>query len=202
MLKDKMKQDADWNLVSVSYDPLTLYRLIEKTVLAQTEDQCPFATVCDQEQSFYSFRQAENMSNPHWYERFNTKVDVGEAIGVTRQHKALLEYVTQEQFPSTSTVVTFDSLADTQQDDVRKDAEERYVSYVFLRQSGPQHGKLKVDLQNDFTTGDKHHPKTREQTLHLLDKYSKITLSRKHASTTFNEVSISPWFTPMVNLLL
>jgi hypothetical protein len=89
LLKDKMKQDIDWNVVSVSYDPLTLYRLIEKTVLAQTEDQYPFATVYDQEQSFYSFRQADNMSNPQWYERFNTKVDVGEAIGVTRQHKAL-----------------------------------------------------------------------------------------------------------------
>jgi hypothetical protein len=38
-LQDKMKQDTDWNIVSISYDPLTLYRLIERTVLAQTEDQ-------------------------------------------------------------------------------------------------------------------------------------------------------------------
>ena len=89
LLKDKMKQDIDWGTVSISYDPLTLYRLIEKTILAQTEDQYPFATVYDQELSFYSFRQAESMSNPQWYERFNTKVDVGDAIGVTRQHKSL-----------------------------------------------------------------------------------------------------------------
>jgi hypothetical protein len=39
LLQDKMKQDTDWNTVSISYDPLTLYRLIERTVLAQTEDQ-------------------------------------------------------------------------------------------------------------------------------------------------------------------
>jgi hypothetical protein len=38
-LQYKMKQDTDWNTVSISYDQLTLYRLIEKTVLAQTEDQ-------------------------------------------------------------------------------------------------------------------------------------------------------------------
>ena len=38
LLQDKMKQDTDWITVSTSYDPLTLYRLIEKTVLAQTED--------------------------------------------------------------------------------------------------------------------------------------------------------------------
>ena len=63
--------------------------------LVQTEDQHPFATVYDQELGFYSFWQ-ETMSNPQWYEKFNTKVDVGSAIGVTRQHKVLLEYVAQE----------------------------------------------------------------------------------------------------------
>jgi ribosomal protein L15 len=91
LLQDKMKQDTEWNNVSTSYDPLTLYRLIERTVLTQTEDQYTFATVYDQELSFYSFRQ-ETLSNPQWYERFNTKVDVGDAIGVTLQHKVLLEY--------------------------------------------------------------------------------------------------------------
>jgi hypothetical protein len=37
LLQDKMKQDT-----------LTLYRLIERTILAQTEDQYPFATMYDQ----------------------------------------------------------------------------------------------------------------------------------------------------------
>jgi hypothetical protein len=82
LLQDKMKQDTDWNTVIISYDPLTLYRLIYRTVLAQNEDQYPFATVYDQELSFYSFKQ-DNLSNPQWYERFNTKVDVSGAIGVT-----------------------------------------------------------------------------------------------------------------------
>jgi hypothetical protein len=87
LLQDRMKQDTDWNM--------ELYWLIEKTTLAQTEDQYPFTTVYDQELNFYSFRQ-EPMSNPQWYKKFNTKVDVGSAIGITRQHKVLLEYVAQE----------------------------------------------------------------------------------------------------------
>ena len=82
LLKDKMKQDTEWNVVRTSYDPLTLYRLIKKTVLGQTEDQHPFAMVYNQELGFYAFRQ-DTVSNPQWYERFNIKVDVGEAIGVT-----------------------------------------------------------------------------------------------------------------------
>jgi hypothetical protein len=170
LLQDKMKQDMDWAVVSISYDPLTLYRVIEQTILAQTEDQYPFATVYDQELSFYSFKQ-ETLSNPQWYERFNTKVDVSEAIGVARQHKVILDYVAQESYTK-----SFEGLGLAEQKLVIYDAEERYVSYAFLRQSRIQHGNLKVDLQNDFTTGDNRYPKNRQQTLHLLDKYSKTVI--------------------------
>jgi hypothetical protein len=62
LLQDKMKQDMDWNTVSISYDTLTLYRLIERALLAQTEDQNPFATVYYQEHSFYLFKQ-DSLSN-------------------------------------------------------------------------------------------------------------------------------------------
>jgi hypothetical protein len=61
---------------------------------------------------------------------------------------------------------------------VRDDVKERYVVYAFLRQSGIKHGNLKVDLQNDFTRGDNRYPKNRQQTLHLLDKYSKTVIPK------------------------
>ena len=72
----------------------------------------------------------------------------------------------------------FATLGAAEQQAVREDAEERYISYAFLRQSGIQHGKLKVDLQDDFTTGKNHYPKNRQQTLHLLDKYSKTAMPK------------------------
>jgi hypothetical protein len=181
-----MKQDMEWTNVSTSYDPLTMYHLIEITLLAQTEDQYPFATVFDQELSFYSFRQ-ETLSNPQWYERFNTKVDVGDAIGVTRQHKVLLEYVAQETHTS-----AFSDLGVVEQRVMQDDAEEQYVSYAFLRQIGNQHGNLKVDLQNYFTTGDNRYPKNRQQTLHLLDKYIKSAVAKVTQSegTSFAQRSL------------
>jgi hypothetical protein len=61
---------------------------------------------------------------------------------------------------------------------MRDDAEEQYVSYGFLRQSGTQHGNLNVYLQNNFTTGENRYPKSRQQTLHLLDKYSKTVVAK------------------------
>jgi hypothetical protein len=121
-----MKHDTDWLQASESYDPLTLLRLIEKTILAQTEDQYPYATVYDIECGIYSFSQ-NLLTNEQWYERFNTRVDhVGEAIGVTRQHKVLLEHVAAE-FGTTK----FDDLPTDKQKEVRETAEERYLSYFF-----------------------------------------------------------------------
>jgi hypothetical protein len=100
-------------------------------------------------------------------------VDVGESIGVTCQHKVILDYVAQELYTK-----SFTDLEAVEQKLARDDAEERYVSYAFLQQSEAQHGSLKVDLQNDFTTGDNLYPKNRQQTLHLLDKYSKTVVTR------------------------
>ena len=82
VLLDKMKHDPDWMITSESYDPLMLLKLIEKMILVQTEDQYPYVTVYDQESTFYSFNQ-HTLSNEAWYKRFNTKVDVGSAIGET-----------------------------------------------------------------------------------------------------------------------
>ena len=45
------------------------------------------------------------MSNAQWYERFNTKVHVSTAIGLTRQHTVLLEYVAQELHASPFTTI-------------------------------------------------------------------------------------------------
>jgi hypothetical protein len=100
-------------------------------------------------------------------------VDVSEAIGVTRQNKVLLDYVAQESYTK-----SFEGLEVTEQKLVRDDAEERYVSYAFLRQSGIQHGNLKVDLQNDFTTGDNRYPKNSQQTLYLLYNYSNTVVPK------------------------
>jgi hypothetical protein len=166
-----MKHDPGWGATTISSNPLTLLDLIEKTVLAQSDDQYPFATVYEQECALFSFQQ-NLLTNEQWYERFNTKVDVGTAIGVARQHPALQEHVAMETYKQ-----KFASCSEDEQKEVCKDAEERYLAYILLRQSGKQHTKLRVDLNNDYTTGDDRYPKNRQGTLHLLDKYSKTILS-------------------------
>jgi hypothetical protein len=62
VLLDKMKHDTDGTQTSKSCNPLTLMKLIEKTILSQTEGQYPYATVYEQEATLYSFSQ-QAMSN-------------------------------------------------------------------------------------------------------------------------------------------
>ena len=73
------------------------------------------------------FRQ-ENLTSAQWYEPFNTNIDVGTAIGVTRQHEALLKYCANDHTAG----ATYDTLAGANKLTVRNDAEERYISYVFF----------------------------------------------------------------------
>jgi hypothetical protein len=90
---------------------------------------------------------------------------------------------------------TFAAQNATEQKAAREKAEERYLSYVLLHQSGKQHNKLKVDLQNDFTTGDDRYYKNRQQTLHLLDKYSKsmiVTQTNPSEGTAFAQKGGGP----------
>jgi hypothetical protein len=79
--------------------------------------------------------------------------------------------------------LAFTALSAEQKQVACEDAEEHYISYAFLHQSRAQHGNLKVDLRNDFTTGNNRYPKTHQQTLHLLDKYSKTVVVPKATSS-------------------
>ena len=76
----------------------------------------------------------------------------------------------------------FDSFIEDQLEAICTYFKESYLSYAILRKSGNQHSKLKVDLKNDFNTGNNLYPKSRPQTLHILEKYSKIAAPKMPAS--------------------
>jgi hypothetical protein len=72
----------------------------------------------------------------------------------------------------------FATLGAAERQAVREEAEECFISYAFLRQSGVQHGTLKVDLQNDFTTGDNRYPKNRQQTLKPYRQVQQVSYAQ------------------------
>ena len=74
ILQDKMKQDKYWATVRVSCKPLDLYKLIERVILKQTEDQYPVAALWEQLSNVANTKQG-NSTNNEWYDCFNTKVE-------------------------------------------------------------------------------------------------------------------------------
>ena len=105
---------------------------------------------------------------------FNTKFDVGEAIGITRQHRVLMES------HGTRNIKKFDDLSSDEKPEARKDTEERYPSYIFLWISGKQHNKLKVYLKNYFTTGDEWYPKNIQANLMVIEKYTNYSVIQQN----------------------
>ena len=58
--------------------------------MAQAEDKYFYATVWNQECVLYVFQQY-TLTNEHYYKQFNTEVDAGEAIVITRQYRVVME---------------------------------------------------------------------------------------------------------------
>ncbi len=167
ILQDKMKQDKNWATVSVSYKPLELYKLIERVILKQTEDQYPVAALWEQLSNVVNVKQG-NLTNNDWYDCFNTKVEVAESVGVSFDFKKIWEYCALEAHKAAYTLLKPDK-----QEAVRVSAQKRFLSYALIKTSNSKHDKIKDDLSDDYTKGRDNYPQTRSQALMLMDHYSK-----------------------------
>jgi hypothetical protein len=165
LLQDKMKQEKSWVVVSNSYKPLELYKLIESVVLKQIEDQYPVAVVWDQYSAVFNAKQG-SLPNTEWYERFNTKAEVAELVGCV--FGKILDYCAELEFKA-----PYQGLSTAEQTVVEIQARERFMANGLLKTSSNSHNKIKSDLLDDFTKASNNYPTTPQQTLLLLDKYSK-----------------------------
>jgi hypothetical protein len=133
------------------------------------EDQYPFAVVHEQNFAILNTKQG-GLSNTQWYEHSNTRCDVARSVGVEFGHKVLWEYCAQAAH-----LRSFDLLNTAEQDAVKQLAEDHYLAYLFLVNSGAQHDLLRKELQNDFTKDSNKYPENCPQALLFLDRYSKST---------------------------
>ena len=68
-----------------------------------------------------------------WYEKFNTKVYVFNTIVVTMQHEYLIEWTSQQVNNN-----EFSALQDAEQETIRADTEESYLTYIFSNKAQRQ----------------------------------------------------------------
>jgi hypothetical protein len=68
VLLDKMKQDADWQAASDSYDPLKLLKLIEKFILKQSDNQYKLGIIIEQLKLLLAYWQNDGVTNAVYYD--------------------------------------------------------------------------------------------------------------------------------------
>ena len=71
-----MKQDTDWVSISDSFDPHRLFKLIERFVLKQSDNQYKTAVLIAEQLSILQFRQEDQLGNAAYYDRFTPRVEV------------------------------------------------------------------------------------------------------------------------------
>ena len=166
-----MLQDPKWESVSKSYDPLLLYSLIEKIVLKQTDEEYPFAGVCDQLVHVMVGKQG-TLTNHQWYERFNTRCETAKSCGVRFDvFPVLWDYCAG--LLNNGAGVEYKNLSEEDQKIAKQDSEERFLSYVFLTNSNAGNDTLKRELKNDFIMGMDQYPEDCSTALMFLDRYAK-----------------------------
>ncbi len=68
VLLDEMKQDADWQAASDSYDPLKLLKLIAKFILKQSDNQYKIGIIIEQLKLLLAYWQDDGVMNAAYYD--------------------------------------------------------------------------------------------------------------------------------------
>ncbi len=103
---------------------MELYKLIKQVILNQKEDQYPVAVLWEQLSNVANGKQG-NSTNNKWYDRFNTKVEVAESVGVSFNFEKIWEYCAMKAHKAAYTLLRPDK-----QEAVRVSARKR--SYRML----------------------------------------------------------------------
>jgi hypothetical protein len=91
VLINKMKQDTEWVAISEAFDPILLFKLIEKFALKQLDNQYATAVLIAEQLSILTFLQDDHLGNAAYYDCFTTRVEVAHQAGVCYYSHALLE---------------------------------------------------------------------------------------------------------------
>ncbi len=148
VLIDKMKQDVDWVTISDLFDPIALFKLIEKFVLKQSNNQYRMAVLIAEQLLILEFRQDDQVTNATYYDCFTTRMEVTKQAGVCYYNPDLLDMKAMEL----GKVLPFTRLLDIEQKAIIELVKQEYLAYLFLNNSNQKmHTQLKKDMANNYS---------------------------------------------------
>jgi hypothetical protein len=151
VLLNELKQDADWQAVSDSFNPINLLKLIEKFILKQSNCQCKIGIFFEQLKLLLVYRQDDGVKNAVHYDRFKTRVDVAEHTGVSFDNPVLWDWKSQELY-STDYELLLDIVNEAK---VNEDVKQAFSAYLFfINSNNKKHSQLKKTTANDHARGN------------------------------------------------
>jgi hypothetical protein len=136
-----MKQDTDWVSISDSFDPHLLFKLIEKFVLRQSDNQYKKAVLIAEQLSILQFHQDDQLGNAAYYDCFTKRVEVACQAGVCYYSQDLLEDKTTQL-----KIGGYDTLSDTDKKKVIDSTDQDVVTGKARR--------AEKDVANDYSKGN------------------------------------------------
>jgi hypothetical protein len=180
-LKDKLHDDPKWDQVKKDRKPLELYALIERVVMKQTGDEYPPHNLLENLLAVFTMKQQPNQSNAQWYEKFCTRVDVAESVGVRFDaFECLWEYCCNYR-----SWKEYATLTPVEQETIRNDSKDRLLAYLLTINSSnsPVHETIKSNLLEAFIAKRDEYPTTRSDAIALLNKYDERSKQQPAAAS-------------------
>ena len=171
VLKDALKEDDDWEVISTRYDAIALFELIEKCVLKQTSNKYAYLVLQEEWRSLLLNKQESDHTTNVYYERMSNRVAILERVGGVFHTPELLEMETELLHPGS----TYAAITPDEQQKVRGIVKEKYLATLFLDRSDKKHQELKDDVKNDYAKGNKNaFPPTLSMAMQLMQEYRKL----------------------------
>jgi hypothetical protein len=174
VLLDKMKQDADWQAVSDSYNPLRLLKLIKKFILKQSDNQYKIGIVIKQLKLLLVYWQDDGVTNASYHNQFKTRVDVAEHIGVSFDNPDLWDWKSQELY-STDYELPLDTVKEAK---VKEDVKQAFLAYLFfINSNNKKHSQLKKTMVNNHAKGNAEaYPSSCHAALTLMNNFKQSVI--------------------------
>jgi hypothetical protein len=138
VLVDKMKKYVDLVTISESFDSSLLFKLIEKFVLKQSNNQCKTAVLIAEQLSILLFCRDNQVGNAVYYDCFTTRVEVVCQAGLCYYSPELLEDKAAQ-----TKMGNYNTLSDTDKKKVIKTIKQECLACLFLHNSnGKMHSQL------------------------------------------------------------
>ena len=156
-LQERLKSHHDYQ--AASQDGIALFVIIRSLIHTFEENRKLSNAILDVKGKFYKFYQGRHMTLERYHELFLAQVEVLDEVGITIEHKALVEEVAAENGRVEPN------------DEDQREARDQELAIRFIRGTNMQHKGYLRHLRNSYLDGTDNYPRTVHEAYNILRRH-------------------------------